>query len=228
MIVFDQFSLTFFDATQDQKKVLKNLSFAIQPGDFVSLVGPSGSGKSTLLKVLAGLAVGDFEGRLSLPNWKAAFVFQDAELLPWRSVYENVSLSLDLTGTGHPEEALKLVGLWPARDLFPHQLSGGMAMRTALARALSSGCELLLMDEPFSALDEPLRMKLAEELKQIHSLRRLTSFLVTHSIEEACYLGNVVISLSSQGTLARFHRQDQPVLRHSQQHLELMRSQWYF
>jgi len=183
---------------------LENISFKLYPQEFVCLLGPSGSGKSTLLRAVGGLLApnrgevvfsGNQEPRISL-------VFQDANLMPWRTVIENVALPLSLQGIP-PEEArvqaqewIDLVGLNGFEDTWPGDLSGGMAQRVAIARSLIQDPDLLLLDEPFGALDALTREKMGAELLHLWQARRKTVFMVTHSISEALLLSDRVLVLS--------------------------------
>lgn len=194
-----------------QKEVLHNLNLKIEPGSFVSIVGPSGCGKSTLLRLIAGLEnPSGGELQLSSPAKKAfSFVFQEANLLPWRTVFENVALPFELNSSSEKisaEEikdkvlkALKKVKLEEARDLFPHELSGGMKMRVSLARALVSSPRLLLMDEPFAALDEHTRFEMQNQLLELWHNEKMTVVFVTHSIFESVYLSQRIIMLKGPG-----------------------------
>jgi NitT/TauT family transport system ATP-binding protein len=180
-------------AFQDQV-VINDMSLRIQPGEFLAILGPSGCGKSTLLRSIAGLAAPD-SGRVSLQPSDAphqiGYVFQDAHLLPWRNVLENAALPLELMGVPPPErtakarQALANVGLQEAEERYPAQLSGGMRMRVSLARALVAEPKLLLLDEPFAALDEITRFRLDVQLRDLWISRRMTVIFVTHSISEA-------------------------------------------
>lgn len=188
--------------------VLDDLSFSVREGEFVSILGPSGCGKTTLLRILAGLNPIS-GGSLSIDglapesaSHEVACVFQDATLLPWLDVTANTELLLRLQGTA-PDirskivaEALQLVQLADFSGSFPWQLSGGQKMRVSLARALAISPKLLLMDEPFGALDEMTRELLNEELLSIREKRAWTAFFVTHSIAEAVFLSERVLILS--------------------------------
>ena len=186
--------------------VLENIELAAQAGDFVSLIGPSGCGKSTLLRLLAGLTpvtTGRILQEKGAAEDGAFLVFQDANLLPWRRVGANVELPLMLRGDG-PEsrrarvrEMLELVGLGAAAEKFPWQLSGGMRMRVSIARALSVKPRLLLLDEPFGALDEMTRDRLNEDLLAIRARDPFTAFFVTHSVAEAVFLSTRIVVLSA-------------------------------
>ena len=174
--------------------VLKNVSLQVERGEFVALIGPSGGGKSTLLRVIAGLLRAD-EGEVAVAG-KPAVVFQNYRLLPWRTVRENVALPLELTGSGEaPTSVLKQVGMLEHADRYPHQLSGGMQARVAIARALAQSGEVLLMDEPFAALDALVRERFNLELKRLHEKTGKTIVFVTHSIREAVYLADRVVVL---------------------------------
>jgi len=191
---------------------LENIDLTIPRGSFLTLLGPSGCGKSTLLRVMADL-IAPSSGRVAVlgdvpetarRNREIGFVFQDAALLPWRNVLENVTLPLEvgggkaLPGARSPQDLLSLVGLNGWETAFPHELSGGMRQRVAIARALVSGPRLLLMDEPFGALDEITRDRLNEELLQVWETTGTTIVFVTHSIYEAAFLGQKVLLLAAR------------------------------
>lgn len=194
------------------KIVLQNLDLAIAEGEFVTILGPSGCGKSTLLRVVADLlkpASGTIEVLGGAPEAArrrrdVAFVFQDATLLPWRTVIDNVRLPL-VVGRARitrpiassPDELLDLVGLREQKDSYPHQLSGGQRQRVAIARALLCHPRILLMDEPFGALDEITRDRLNDELLDVWKATGTTILFVTHSIVEAVYLGQRVVMLAA-------------------------------
>ena len=193
----------------DGPDVLEDISFAAQPGDFVALIGPSGCGKSTLLRLIAGLSPVS-GGTLTVagrdPEHAAAelaFVFQDATLLPWLTVAGNVELPQRLRGipaaarAAARHRALALTGLDDRSDFLPRQLSGGQQMRVSLARALTLEPKILLLDEPFGALDEMTRERLNEELLAIRAQQAWTAFFVTHSVAEAVFLANRVVVLSA-------------------------------
>lgn len=197
------------------------VDLTIAPGEIVAVVGASGAGKSTLLRLLAGLEPPS-EGTVHRADGRTGFVFQSATLMPWADALANVALPLELAGAARPEararaaEALTAVGLGDRLDARPRQLSGGMAMRVALARALVTEPDLLLLDEPFAALDSVTRRRLIEDLHRLWSARvpRPAIVFVTHDVEEAVYLagravvldgasGRVAATLASPGALPR-------------------------
>ena len=186
---------------------LENISLRIAPGEFVCIVGPSGCGKSTLLRILAGLTPPSGGTiRVDAPGWAVenAMVFQESGLFPWMSVEANVSFGLMTRGVpageaaARVEAALKLVGLTKFRRHYPHQLSGGMRQRSAIARAFVTEPGMLLMDEPFAALDAQNRIILQAELLRIWEQTRKTVIYVTHSIEEALLLGDRTVVMTAQ------------------------------
>jgi len=201
-----------FTSERGTVTALDKIDLAIPRGSFLTLLGPSGCGKSTLLRVMADL-VAPSSGRISVlggapqaarESRQIGFVFQDPALLAWRTVLQNVSLPLEvgggkaLPGARSPEELLALVGLSGWEKAYPHELSGGMRQRVAIARALVSGPRLLLMDEPFGALDEITRDRLNEELLQLWETTGTTIVFVTHSIYEAAFLGQSVLLLAAR------------------------------
>ena len=182
---------------------LAGVDLAVRRGEFVTLVGPSGCGKSTLLRLVAGLAERTGGAlRVDSPRRALAFVFQDPTLLPWRTVHANVRLPLEIAGRPDDEQraaadaALALVGLAEFAAAHPAELSGGMRMRASLARALVARPELLLLDEPFGALDELTRERLDDELMRLWEKERWTVLAVTHSVHEAVLLSDRVVVLS--------------------------------
>ncbi|WP_235780941.1 ABC transporter ATP-binding protein [Sinomonas notoginsengisoli] len=186
-----------------EEPVLDGVNASIAQGEFVALLGASGCGKSTLLNIIAGLER-PTAGALEVPADGAAFMFQDAALYPWLTARGNVELALKLRGVPKPErraratELLDLVHLGEAADRRPHELSGGMRQRVALARALSQDRQVLLMDEPFAALDAITRDLLHEELTRIWRETGRTIIFVTHNVREAVRLGQRVLLLSSR------------------------------
>jgi NitT/TauT family transport system ATP-binding protein len=187
--------------------VIARMNLRIEAGEFLAVLGPSGCGKSTLLRMIAGLDRPDAgtiateaEGR-----FQRAFVFQDAHLLPWRNVLDNAALPLELMGVEREERrakartALEKVSLSEALDRYPAQLSGGMRMRVSLARALVTEPQLLLLDEPFAALDEITRFHLDVQLRELWRERRMTVIFVTHSISEAAFLADRAVVMGKHG-----------------------------
>lgn len=196
--------------TQEGQKqvVLQEINFNVDKGEFLCIVGPSGCGKTTLLRMIAGL---DFptNGRIleegteiSGPSIERGYVFQQYSLFPWLNVLENVTFGLELKGMEEEErlqkarEYLKMVGLSQAEKSYPKELSGGMKQRAAIARSLVNDPHVLLMDEPFSALDVQTRHKLQEELVRIWKEEQKTVIFVTHNVDEAVFLADHVVVLS--------------------------------
>lgn len=187
---------------------LQDMNMTIQAGQFVSLVGPSGCGKSTVLRLIAGLGgmtTGSIEWGQSLTeNHKLAFVFQEPALMPWATVMDNVRLPLKLAGEPKQKadqdvlESLQLVSLRGFERSFPRELSGGMRMRVSIARALVTKPQVLLMDEPFGALDEITRSKLNSDVLELWQEKRWTVIFVTHNIYEAVYLSNRVVVMAAR------------------------------
>jgi len=198
-----------FGAGRAHVHALADVSFAVEEGRFVTLVGPSGCGKSTLLQILAGLiAATSGEARIDgerirapMPD-KVGMVFQDPTLLPWKTALANVEFPLDLRGVDRAARRkrclalLDLVGLREFADNYPHELSGGMRQRVAIARGLAQDPRLILMDEPFAALDEQTRTRMGHDLLEIWERTRKTVFFITHSLAEAIYLSDMVLVMS--------------------------------
>ena len=198
-----------FNAGRAVLRALADVSFSVEEGRFVTLVGPSGCGKSTLLQILAGL-IGATSGqvliegkRISAPMPdKIGMVFQDPTLLPWKTALANVEFPLDLRGVDRTlrrsrcSALLELVGLSEFADHYPHELSGGMRQRVAIARGLAQDPRLILMDEPFAALDEQTRTRMGHDLLDIWQKTGKTVFFITHSLTEAIYLSDVVLVMS--------------------------------
>ena len=188
-------------------EALRNLSLEFPRGQLTSILGPSGCGKTTLLKIIAGLlepSAGEIKvnGRtVTGPGSDRAFVFQDFALLPWANVIRNVAFGLELRGVaksereGIAEKYIRNVGLAGFEKSFPHELSGGMRQRVGLARALAVDAQVLLMDEPFSAVDEQTRRKFQEDLLLLVQNENKTFIFVTHSIEEAVYVSDQIAIL---------------------------------
>jgi len=203
-------SVAFRRKGEDALVALDGVSLQVGNGEIVSLIGPNGCGKSTLLRAIAGLIHPDqgevlLDDRLIVgPDARIGLVFQEPRLLPWRTVAGNVGYPLDLAGTSRRERDIRVadllsrVGLTMAAGARPAQLSGGMRQRAALARALALEPEVLLLDEPFSALDALTRERFNVELLELWGRLRTTIIMVTHSIPEAIFLGDRVIVLSSR------------------------------
>jgi NitT/TauT family transport system ATP-binding protein len=188
--------------------VLEDLSFQVEKNSFVCLIGPSGGGKSTLLRAIGGL-LAPTSGQIIFPQQShsqslTGMVFQKPNLMPWRTLFDNISLPLQLAGKNQAEiqqstrEMIDLVGLRGFENHYPHELSGGMAQRVAIARSLVHDPEILLLDEPFGQLDALTRERMGEELLRIWGSKRKTILMVTHSISEAIYLADRVIVLTSR------------------------------
>lgn len=184
---------------------LKDINLQIAKGSFTSIIGSSGCGKSTLLRIIGGLE-NNFEGTVKVAgkevkgaSRKKGFIFQDHRLLPWMTVKQNIQFSLPSSekhNTKLIEDNLNLVGLKGFENALPRQLSGGMAQRVAIARALANKPEILLLDEPFGALDAITKIHMQEEMLRIWKKEQITMIIVTHDIDEAIYLGQKVIVMS--------------------------------
>jgi NitT/TauT family transport system ATP-binding protein len=193
--------------------VIEGMDLRIEAGEFLAVLGPSGCGKSTLLRMIARLSAPDGGRIVTDPEqFQTAFVFQDAHLLPWRNTLDNTALPLELMGFGRDERyskaraVLAQVGLADTEARYPAQLSGGMRMRVSLARALVTEPRLLLMDEPFAALDEITRFNLEVQLRELWQRRGMTVIFVTHSISEAAFLANRAVVLARRGGKIRLDR----------------------
>ena len=184
------------DNPLSRRQVLEGVSFSLAAGELVSLVGPSGCGKSTLLRLIAGLDSADpgdllvGSDPITQPNAERGLVFQDPNLFPWLTVRRNIQAGLVARGVlqekkGEVDQFMRLVGLETFANVYPHHLSGGMAQRAALARALINHPKVLLLDEPLGALDAFTRMRMQDEVLRIWEARRTTMLLVTHDIDEA-------------------------------------------
>jgi NitT/TauT family transport system ATP-binding protein len=190
------------------RAVLQSIDLTVAKQEFVSIIGPSGCGKSTILKLIAGLSTPTsgtirVDGMTPLNARETiSFVFQDATLLPWRTVKENIGLGLELEGVpGKRRETeigplLELVGLNPVAKSYPRELSGGMRMRVSIARALATNPRVMLLDEPFAALDEMSRDRLNEEILRLRAEQKWTAVFVTHSVTEAVFLSDRIVVLA--------------------------------
>jgi len=196
---FRNVSMTFPDGTE----ALKEVSFSVAAGEFVTIVGPSGCGKSTLLRVASGLTTHS-NGECMSDRKSLGYVFQDATLLPWRTVQRNVELNAELQGVPEAErrerarQAIELVGLTGNEKKYPKQLSGGMKMRTSLARSLVMKPSVFMFDEPFGALDEISRERLQDELLRIFDHEGFAGLFITHSVPEAVFLSTRVLCMSAR------------------------------
>lgn len=208
---------------RDGAVALDRIFLSVERGEFVTFLGPSGCGKSTLLKLVSGLSPAS-EGTVQVngitpgsAREMMSFIFQDATLLPWRTVEQNVGLELELEHAARPARAdrvakmLELVGLGHVAKSYPRQLSGGMKMRASIARALVTRPRILLMDEPFAALDEMSRDRLNEELLRLYSEQKWTVLFVTHSVAEAVFLSSRIVILAAHpGRIAHEMEVDLP------------------
>jgi ABC-type nitrate/sulfonate/bicarbonate transport system ATPase subunit len=211
-ISFQGVSKYFPAADGSRLEVLRDVSFDVRIGDVVAILGPSGSGKSTLLNMAAGLIFPDVgqvvvmgQGTDAAVDWShVGYMFQDDRLLPWRVAVRNVTLALEAGSMPAAERlrraraVLDLVGLGGFERSYPHQLSGGMRSRVALARSLVGEPQILLMDEPFSRLDAQTRSSMHRELLRIHAMRAMTILFVTHDVEEAVVLADHVVMMSAR------------------------------
>jgi NitT/TauT family transport system ATP-binding protein len=213
MLEVRRLSKVFFEQNDPRKPglvALYNISLSIRKNEFVSLLGPSGCGKTTLIRIVAGLLSADrgeviVNGlEVTVPGRERCMVFQQFGLLPWRTVMSNVEFGLEIEGTPKEERRriaekyLELVGLKGFENYYPHQISGGMQQRVGIARALSKQPDILLMDEPFGAVDAQTREQLQEELLKIWGQTDTTVVFVTHSIDEAIYLSDRVVVMQAR------------------------------
>jgi NitT/TauT family transport system ATP-binding protein len=206
-VLIDHISKIYIDRHGERTEALQDIHFAIEENEFVVVVGPSGCGKSTLLNIIAGLLSATsgqvvFEGTRSNSKPHTAVVFQDFALFPWRTVLKNIVYGLEEKGVNKTEQSvmaqkfISMVGLQGFEQKYPHQLSGGMKQRVSIARALVNDPLLLLMDEPFSALDAQTRTLMQYELSRIWEETQKSFLYITHNIQEAVFLGDRVVILS--------------------------------
>jgi NitT/TauT family transport system ATP-binding protein len=232
--------------TQTHLNVLRDISFDVEENEIVSVIGESGCGKTTLLRIIQGLMRHDsgaieVDGHaVSGPGRDRGFVFQQASLLPWRTAQSNVEFGLEIQGVDpqvraeRARDLLRLVGLEQAATRYPHELSGGMQQRIGLARAMAIDPSILLMDEPFSALDAQTREVLQRELLRIQADTKTTILFVTHDLDEAIYLSNRIVVLAAKpGRVKEIidvpfagERADLPILRGSPQFQEIRQRIW--
>lgn len=206
-VLIHHISKTYVDRKGERTEALQDIHFAIEENEFIVVVGPSGCGKSTLLNIIAGLLSATsgqviFEGARSNLKPHTAVVFQDFALFPWRTVLKNIVYGLEEKGLNKMEQSviaqkfISMVGLQGFEQKYPHQLSGGMKQRVSIARALANDPLLLLMDEPFSALDAQTRTLMQYELSRIWEGTQKSLLYITHNIQEAVFLGDRVVVLS--------------------------------
>ena len=209
-IVIDDVQKRFALPKGGEVQALQDISLEIGEGEFLAVIGPSGCGKTTLLRIIGGLT--DVQGGsvriggvpIKGPGPDRSVVFQSFGLLPWKTVLDNVAFPLQIRGLRKTEirdrcvQHLELVGLRKFADAYPHQLSGGMQQRVGLARALATDPDILLMDEPFGAIDAQTRELMQEELMRIWAARKKTVFFITHDLDEAVYLADRIVVLTRQ------------------------------
>lgn len=242
-LVIDNVSKSFVSRTGHPLPVLQDINLTVNEEEFVALVGPSGCGKSTLLNITAGL-LAPTSGSASfthLPQGhvpRTGIVFQETGLFPWRSVYDNIAFGLEAMGVPRQEQKdrishyINLVGLTGFEKALPHHLSGGMRQRVGIARALVINPDLLLMDEPFSALDAQTRTIMQEELVTLWDKTRLSTLYVTHNIQEAVMLADRVVLLSRRpGKISRILnigilRAERELPQHTEEIAEYIRIIW--
>lgn len=242
-LVIDNVSKSFVSRTGHNLPVLQDINLTVNEEEFVALVGPSGCGKSTLLNITAGL-LAPTSGSASfthLPQGhvpRTGIVFQETGLFPWRSVYDNIAFGLEAMGVPRQEQKdrishyINLVGLTGFEKALPHHLSGGMRQRVGIARALVINPDLLLMDEPFSALDAQTRTIMQEELVTLWDKTRLSTLYVTHNIQEAVMLADRVVLLSRRpGKISRILnigilRAERELPQHTEEIAEYIRIIW--
>lgn len=198
---------TYVDANGNKVEALQNINLTINPGEFVSLIGHSGCGKTTLMRLIAGLdkpQAGDLylgENKIDGTNYERGYVFQQANLFPWETIESNIAAGLKARGVYKEQksqvaEYIKLTGLEGFEKVYPHQVSGGMAQRASLARALINEPKVLLLDEPLGALDAFTRIDLQNKLLELWEQRGTTMLLVTHDVDEAIYLSDRIVIMT--------------------------------
>ncbi len=242
-LVIDNVSKSFVSRTGHNLPVLQDINLTVNEEEFVALVGPSGCGKSTLLNITAGL-LAPTSGSASFTHLtqghvpRTGIVFQETGLFPWRSVYDNIAFGLEAMGMPRQEQKdrishyINLVGLTSFEKALPHHLSGGMRQRVGIARALVINPDLLLMDEPFSALDAQTRTIMQEELVTLWDKTRLSTLYVTHNIQEAVMLADRVVLLSRRpGKISRIlnigiPRAERELPQHTEEIAEYIRIIW--
>lgn len=203
ILKFDNVSLAYF-SDDGETQALKNVSFDINDGDFVSIVGPSGCGKTTILSLISGL-ITPTSGKIEKnSNSTCGYMFQKDHLFEWRNILNNVYLGLEIThqktkeNMEYVDALLKKYGLWEFRHKYPNQLSGGMRQRVALIRTLALKPKIMLLDEAFSALDYQTRLNVCDDVSKILKAEKITSILVTHDIMEAITMSDKIIVLSKR------------------------------
>jgi len=207
ILVVDNVAMRFHTA-EGGVAALDNVSFNVNPGEFLAVIGPSGCGKSTLFNIIGGL-LGGYDGKVSVAGEKVAgphpaigMVFQEESTFPWRNVVDNVAFPLEIAGVGKAERIARarrfvsMVGLDGFERRYPSELSGGMRQRVSMARTLASEPTILLMDEPFAALDEQTRLLLGDKVLQIQQQLKQTTLLITHNITEAVQLADRILVMT--------------------------------
>lgn len=218
IIKINNLSKIFKNNKGEDITALKDINLNIKNGEFVSIIGSSGCGKSTLLRIIAGLET-EYDGNITMndkpilsPSRDRGVIFQDHRLLPWLTVSQNIEFSLNDNEPNKEDlikEHIELVGLKGFENEYPNKLSGGMAQRASIARALANKPKVLLLDEPFGALDAMTKINMQEELLRIWEKEKITMIIVTHDIDEAVYLGNrVVVMTSRPGRIKRIENTD--------------------
>lgn len=204
LLSINNLSKTFY-SLKDEIKVLDNISFDVYENDFIGIIGPSGCGKSSILNIISNLDK-EYTGTIKKKNIKIGYMFQEDTLFDWLTVYENILLTLKITKSNTKENQnyvnnlLKKYNLYEFKDKYPNELSGGMKQRISLIRTLSYKPDILLLDEPFSALDYQTRIKIRNDVYNIIKNENKTAIIVTHDIEEAISLCNKIIVLSQRPT----------------------------